>query len=797
MFRNIRRLGFNPGSFPWDSSLQRRISVTVIVGLVLAMGILAYLGLTALDRSTQVRLQERLTIAQLAAEYETQVLTLALNSVVHAAALTAPLSPSGIAPNDLDSMKLTLSQVGLTVVDVFILDRQGLRTWSTLDWDGTWSWNIALEESVNKTMATGKASISGVTAIPSIDEPVVLLAAPLGGSDGVLVAAVDLTNSNITDFIEPLELGETGYAELVDDKGLVVSRTIPGQTLGRFEKSDHPEKFAELIASGKPTVGTCHRCHVKGQQTERRKDVLAFAPLTTPSWGIVVRQSEEEALAPTRDLRQKLLIAGSVMSAITLALIWVATSNVVTRIRSLRTASLRMASGDLSSPITIKGRDELGTLARTMESTRLELKASYEAVEQRTQELSALLAISKTLTAVSDLSEVLDSVLAKVVETVSGSEGGLLLLRTDETDDLAVRSIVGLQPVGELEGVSVSTEPGKREKPEVSCSILPDLPPEVHLMTESACARVLELAPVRSLVRNAAGAPLRSREHLVGILVLVNFKDGVPFTHNDLNLLQTLVNEIAVVVENVRLSRQEEEARLLRETDRLKSEFLSIVSHELRTPLTSVKGYTTSLLREDVEWDPETQREFLVGIDERADELRDLIDKVLQMARVEAGGLTLLKEPVLMNRLARDVVIDSSTNDSGHSFEFDFPDPFPVVEGDLHYLGIVLRNLVDNAVNYSPQGGTIVISGRMDNGHMTIGVRDQGVGIHTKDLDKVFDRFYRVDGELANIVGGSGLGLAVVRALMEAHGGDTWAESKIGQGSSFFFSLPMDGEHDG
>ncbi|MEK7777149.1 MAG: HAMP domain-containing protein, partial [Chloroflexota bacterium] len=592
-----------PGGFLSNLTLKSKIGLIVVIGLLLVISVFGYLGLTALGRSTEARLQERLTIARLVADYQDEVLGLALKGLeVAAGSLDKRTTDAGerfdLAGRELASLYTTLSQLGLPIGDVFVLDREGKKVWGVLPWLDTKDAPIGLDPSVQRTLATGNSTVSGLTSIPSVGGPVVLLSSSVRAGEGVLVVAVDLSQSSIATLMKPVLLGETGYAELVDEKGVVLARTSPGKAPAFFEKSDHPDKFAALIASGKPAVGTCHRCHIEAEQTTRLKDVLAFAPLTQASWGVAIRQSEEEALAVTRELKQGLIAAGVLMSAVTLGLIWLATSNVVTRIRSLNTAALKMASGDLSTPIPFHGRDELGALAQTLDSTRIELKTSYEAVEQRTRELGALFAISKTLTSTPEVSMMLDAVMAKVVEVIPGSDGGLLLLYDGDTDRFLLKSAVGIGPGLELKDVAIPRHADIRATPAVHCAIPSELPPELHRLTETICAKVLRLAPVQARVRNAAGAPLVSRGQLIGILILGNFRDNAPFTYADLHLLQALVNEVAMAVETVRLSQQEEEGRLLRETDRLKSEFLSIVSHELRTPLTSIKGYATSLLRE-------------------------------------------------------------------------------------------------------------------------------------------------------------------------------------------------------
>jgi signal transduction histidine kinase len=217
------------------------------------------------------------------------------------------------------------------------------------------------------------------------------------------------------------------------------------------------------------------------------------------------------------------------------------------------------------------------------------------------------------------------------------------------------------------------------------------------------------------------------------------------------------------------------------------------MSHELRTPLTSIKGYSSSLLREDASWDEETRHEFIEIIDEKADELRDLIDKLLLMARLEAGAMKPQKEPVLVARVAGKVVEEAAARSKKHEFVVELPPDLPVVEADVRHLEQILCNLVENAVKYSPEGGRIVIRGALDRDRMVIGVSDEGEGISAEHRDKVFERFYRVDDPSTRGTPGSGLGLSIAKGHVEAHGGEIWLESAIGKGSTFYFTLPLEG----
>jgi len=227
-----------------------------------------------------------------------------------------------------------------------------------------------------------------------------------------------------------------------------------------------------------------------------------------------------------------------------------------------------------------------------------------------------------------------------------------------------------------------------------------------------------------------------------------------------------------------------------RQAEELKSTFVSVVSHELKTPVALIKGYAETLRREDADWDRQTVRESLGVIAEEADHLASLIDNLLEASRIQAGGLKLEPTDVQLPRLAEKVVAGFRTQTAHHKFELDFGPDFPAVWGDPERLGEVLTNLVSNAVKYSPEGGMIWVGGRSDQTGVTAYVADEGIGIAPEDQDRIFDRFYRVDSGLRRRTEGTGLGLYLVKAIIEAHGGRVWVESMPGRGSIFMFTLP-------
>ncbi len=228
-----------------------------------------------------------------------------------------------------------------------------------------------------------------------------------------------------------------------------------------------------------------------------------------------------------------------------------------------------------------------------------------------------------------------------------------------------------------------------------------------------------------------------------------------------------------------------------REAEELKSTFISVVSHELKTPVSLIKGYAGTLRREDAMWDAETLRSSLAVIEEESDRLNELIDNLLDASRLQAGALPLSMDDVDLGALARSTAEKFRSQSQEHTFVVDFPSDFPVVEGDEARLGQVLSNLLTNSIKYSPEGGTITVSGRVLPDEVAVTVRDEGIGIAPAQQTRVFDAFYRVDDAPTRRTQGTGLGLYLAKAVVEAHGGNIWVDSEPGQGAAFSFSIPL------
>jgi len=233
----------------------------------------------------------------------------------------------------------------------------------------------------------------------------------------------------------------------------------------------------------------------------------------------------------------------------------------------------------------------------------------------------------------------------------------------------------------------------------------------------------------------------------------------------------------------------------IRNVERMKDDFLSTVSHELRTPLTSIKGFVSTLLTDTENFfDADSRREFYEIMDTECDRLTRLIDDLLNISRIEQGrAMQINWEQVDIVSIVRKIVATQLPLAKAHELVIDFSDDFPLIDGDSDKLGRVLSNLVDNAIKYSPRGGKVLVTGALiDPKHVRVSIADEGIGVSSEHLPKLFDRFYRVDNRDNREIGGTGIGLALVKALVEAHHGAIDVESELGQGSTFTITLPVE-----
>jgi signal transduction histidine kinase len=235
-----------------------------------------------------------------------------------------------------------------------------------------------------------------------------------------------------------------------------------------------------------------------------------------------------------------------------------------------------------------------------------------------------------------------------------------------------------------------------------------------------------------------------------------------------------------------------EEAARAHELTQLKSEFVTLVSHELRSPLTSITGYVELLLEGSGGASAEAQRESLGIVKRNADRLLQLIDDLLDMARIEAGKVELRRTRLDLAGLMQEVAkaLRPQIEAKGQRLTLDLAEALPAVTADADRVTQILTNLLSNAHKYTPPAGSITITARGEEGHVRVNVQDTGIGLSSDDQAQLFTKFFRAQHRTTAGVGGTGLGLAITRALVELHGGEITVTSTLGQGTTFGFTLP-------
>lgn len=388
------------------------------------------------------------------------------------------------------------------------------------------------------------------------------------------------------------------------------------------------------------------------------------------------------------------------------------------------------------------------------------------------QQLLTLHEISRTVNSTLDLPEVLNSVIKLSVEIFQADAGSLMLINRD--GELAIEAAIGLPE-----------EIIKKTRVKIGDGIAGWVAKTGETLLLDGKVRDQKfkgLVDRKEDISSSLCVPLKIKERIIGVL-MIRRNSPAHFTGEQLNFLKIVADQVAIAIENARLYTE------TKKVDRMKSEFVSMVSHELKTPLTAIIGFVELLILKD--FSQERVKNYLKIVKDESYRLLRLITNLLDLSKLEAGLLILNKEVVKLDELVLPVAEFFQEQTEKHVIKVDFAGNIPVVEIDRDLIIQVFENLIENAIKYSPGGGEIGIAIINEGDKAEIRISDRGMGIEPAHLDKIFYKFYRVDSSLTRETGGTGLGLANVKYIIEAHGGSIRAESTIGAGSTFIFTLPL------
>lgn len=411
-------------------------------------------------------------------------------------------------------------------------------------------------------------------------------------------------------------------------------------------------------------------------------------------------------------------------------------------------------------------------VARVHARTELALRE-----ERRT---SLLYELNSALVRDVTLDQILPAIVARVVE-VYGSQACRILL-PDEQGALVVRArFPASEPVAIGRQSLTMAEAAVERRAPVGLGIAPRivLPHGDRL-------------PRRSWVRRGRDVlflPIAASDRVVGVLEVAGRPGGGRFSPEDERLLASFADQAALAIERARLTEEATRAAVLAQSDSLKSALLAAVSHDLRTPLAAIKASATALLDHQVDWTPAARDELLAAIDAETDRLTLMVSNLLDLSRLEGGALQPDRDWHDLAELIHDTVARTSAQTMDHPVRVDLPPDLPLIWLDYVEIGQVLVNLLVNAAKYTPPGTPIMVTACRRGGQVTVEVADKGPGIPAARLPHIFERFYRADAGRSR--SGTGIGLAICKGLVEAHGGTIRAESQVGEGTAISFTLPI------
>ena len=708
--------------------------------------------------------------------------------------------------------------------DILIINTQGIVIASASDSPAgingedlsNWPW-------FRKMLQSPHTVFSNITTIAKNGKEILAVAVPLSSGEGQFLGAIvgvyRLNSSDINflfDNIQATGNKESSNVYIIDGNGRVLFHSQGGHT---GEDLSGQEATAAAMAQ---KAGAIRSTDLQGQEI-----ITGFSALQNTPWTVITEENWNTLLYANRNYALPLLLLLALGLTIPMLVVAIGARHITEPIIELTAAAKQVAAGNFGQTISVSTGDEIEDLAEQFNIMSIQLRESYTHLEQRlveqTQTEAALLQ-SKTrlershriladkvakLEALHHISIAISSrmetgpllqQLVNQAKTLVGAASCSVLLPDQETGELVFRAaadnIVG-QRIPPGQGISFRV---LRER----------LPQIVHQVTKDPdhYAKIGEESGIRT--QSLLAVPLLVGKRSIGVLEAVNKRKG-RFNEEDLELLTTMAGHAAVAIENAQLyDRLQEYAATLEErvaerteelaiakehaeeADHLKSAFLATMSHELRTPLNSIIGFVGIILQGLAgPLNPEQEKQLKM-VYRSAKHLLDLINDVLDISKIEAGEIKLQLESfdfsTLLDKALRAMM--PTANKKGLLLTSAGVADLNFLYSDERRIEQILLNLINNAIKFTEQG-SVHVDYRLNNDCLKVSVQDTGIGIKAEDIPTVFQEFRQIDTGLTRQHEGTGLGLAICKKLVTLLGGQIRVESKLGVGSTFSFTLPI------
>jgi signal transduction histidine kinase len=608
-----------------------------------------------------------------------------------------------------------------------------------------------------------------------------------GRSPAVTIAEIDLRF--LSEFVQNAPGAKPSSAYVINDQGLLLAHSnsdVVAQqgSKARVRQATTPKGGGE---AGEPS-----------KDLEGRSVLSASATVPNLNWLVFVDQPLSQAFEPLYEVLLRILWPLAIGCVVAILAGTLLARRMTVPIRALQAGATRVAAGDFSRTIDVKTGDEIEALAHDFNHMAVELKESYSRLEQKVEErtrdlaqsvreLKALEEIGRALASSLELKGVLGTIVQQAVALAQADVGAIYsydpatrVFVLAEAHGLRSELLDKVRIVHMHSTDAMFAEALRKAEP----LVVPDL--------SAVKGYPLQDIMLAEGLKSMLIVPLVGAEGTLGALVVQRRETG-GFPQNTVGLMQTFAHQSVLAMHNALLFTEvEEKGEQLQIANDHKSQFFANMSHELRTPLNAVIGYA-ELLQDGLYGElPVKAREVLERVQANGRHLLSLINDVLDISKIEAGQLSLKLDHYSMRALVDSVVAScgSLAQTKGIAMEADCATDLPIGRGDQQRLTQVLMNIVSNAIKFTEQGSVRIAVGARD-GAFDVRVTDTGTGIAEEDRARIFEAFQQVDNSSTRTKGGTGLGLSISKRFIEMHGGAISVESKLGEGSTFHFTIPV------